>query len=130
MTANSLDQFTMGVKEVDDVIAQLRKYQDEIHEMYDTAFDLEIVQDAETEFENYISELKKSPSVERVVGCVRVLIDLLKAAERNFVYNPPKADFEAKCTLRDVWLAQGYSEEYIDEFAMGLLGKNKTLWLG
>ena len=50
------------------------------------------------------------------------------ARKYDLMYNPTKASIEAKCTLRDVYLRKGFTPEYLDDWAMGLLGKSKTLW--
>ena len=116
-------------KDLDEIAKNFNKYHEDIREMYNSSFEKEIVQEAEQQFLNALHELKVVADLHTLFKCFDKLIDLLRHAERSYTYNPKKASFEAKCTLRDVWLARGFSPEYIDEYANGLLGKNKTLWM-
>ncbi len=114
---------------VNDVLNECDNHYTDIKGIYHSSFTFPSVLQCEEDYLNSAEELKTKRSVKALLETCENLIDLVKLAEANYIYHPRKASIEGKCTLRDVYLRRGYSEEYLDDWAMSLLGKSKTLWV-
>ena len=129
MAKEYLKNYELPEKVVADILNETNSCYEDIKEKYHPAFQFLTTQDCEEKYLNSVDELKTHRSIKALVETCKNLVELVKYAEAEYVYHPRKSSIEGKCTLRDVYLRRGYSEEYLDDWAMGLLGKSKTLWV-
>lgn len=128
MAKEYLKNYPLPEKTVEDIVNTLLSYHKETTEVYDLSFRTQEVQDESELFLDSLQLLKERADVKTLLETCEKYLDLLHLASVKMMYNPTKASIEAKCTLRDVYLRKGYTPEYLDDWAMGLLGKSKTLW--
>ena len=128
MAKEYLKNYLLPEKAVADIIDKLNTYHEETRDVYDLSYRTQEVMDEDELFLDALKLLEERKDVKTMLETIEKYLDLLHLASTKMMYNPTKASVEAKCTLRDVYLRKGFTPEYLDDWAMSLLGKSKTLW--
>ena len=128
MAKEYLKNYLLPDGAVRDIVDKLNAMHEDVTIMYDLSFRMDEVMDEDDLFLDSVKKFEDEKSIKALLESYEKLLDLLHLASTNLMYNPTKASIEAKCTLRDVYLRKGFTPEYLDDWAMGLLGKSKTLW--